>query len=309
MGRPAYLGIDARTPGADGFTDQDIINLSHALSGWTVEQGQDGVHGVLPFTGRFIFNPVQHSEQAGPFLGEDLSALKGMAQGNRAIDIAANHPATADFICGKLCRRIFGDNPPPSVFERARTAWLAHRDQPDQIKRVLATILLDGPEIGAAPSKIRRPYERVIAFFRTTNMEVTAIENAYTTGAPLGDGIFVWPTPDGRPDTDAQWLSIPVNFFVWNMLLLLPVIPGIRTTLATETPAQVGETAETLVSYWVERMVGYSLRSEGMKALIEDVGAPGGALAAVRSGGITNAENALRRLVSLIGASPEFAMR
>jgi uncharacterized protein (DUF1800 family) len=310
MGRGAYQGIGETAAAVkDGFSDQDIINLSHALSGWTLEQGQDSARGVLPFTGRFVFNPVQHSGRAGSFLGADLAVLKGMDQGNRAMDLAANHPATADFICGKLCRRIFGDSPPPAVIERARNAWLVHRDQPDQIKRVMAAILVDGPEIGALPSKVRRPYERIIAFFRTTNMEVSAIENAYTTGVPLGDGIFVWPTPEGRPDTDAQWLSIPVNFFMWNILLLLPFVPGIRTTLAVEMPSSVGTSAETLVTYWVERMVGRSLRPEGMKALIEDAAAPSGAWEAVRSGGVTDAEHALRRLVSLIGTSPEFAMR
>jgi len=312
LGRSAYLGISA--PAAPkglsiGFTDQDIISLSHALSGWTVEQGQDGQAGPLPFTGRFLFNPVQHSGQAGEFMGVDLATLRGQQQGQRALDMAADHPATATFVCAKLCRRIFGDTPPPAALDRAKTAWLNNRTRPDQIRRVVEAILVGGDEIGLPPSKVRRPYERIIAFFRTTNMEVSAFETAYSAAAPLGDGIYVWPTPEGRPDTDAQWISTPVNFFIWNMLLLLPFQPAIHTGLAAETPARATAGAEDLVGYWVDRMVGAPLRSEGMRALIGDVAAPGGALDAFKAGGITDIEIALRRLVSLIGASPEFAMR
>ncbi|TAL04022.1 MAG: DUF1800 domain-containing protein [Rhodospirillaceae bacterium] len=312
LGRSAYLGISAPA-GSDsqdaGFTDQDVIALSHALSGWTLEQGQDGPGGALPFTGRFLFNPVQHSGRAGKLMGTDLSALTGAQQGQRALDMAADHPATAAFVCTKLCRRIFGDSPPATVLDRAKTAWLNNRKQPDQIKRVVEAILLGGDEIGGLPSKVRRPYERIIAFFRTTNMEISASETAYTAGRPLGDGIYVWPTPEGRPDTDAQWISVPVNFFIWNMLLLLPFQPAIHTSLATDTPTSATSSAEALVGYWVARMVGSPLRAEGMAALIGDVAAPGGALAAFKIGGITDIEIALRRLVSLIGASPEFAMR
>jgi len=308
MGGAMYRGIGDGTP-TDGYTDQDITALCHALSGWTVEQGQEGPRGILPFSGRFIFNPAQHSDRAGTVLGENLSSLRGMAQGRRAIEMAAYHPATADFICAKLCRRIFGDNPPATAHTRAVATWKAHHESPDQIAKVLRTILVDGPEVGASPSKVRRPYERVIALFRTTNMELSAFESAYTAGAPLGDGVFVWPTPEGRPDTDAQWLSVPVNFFVWNMLLLLPFQAGVRTSLATEMPREAAGSGEALVEYWSTRMTGTILRAEGMRALIADANGPEGAMRAFKGGGIRDIEFALRRLVSLIATSPEFAMR
>ena len=103
-----------------------------------------------------MFNPVQHSDKAGAFMGVDLAALHGLDQANRALDMAAAHPATADFVCAKLCRRIFGDAPPQPAFERAKAAWRDHRDAPDQIRRVVAAILVDGDEVGRPPSKLRR---------------------------------------------------------------------------------------------------------------------------------------------------------
>jgi hypothetical protein len=46
-----------------------------------------------------------------------------------------------------------------------------------------------------------------------------------------------------------------------------------------------------------------------MDALVKDVSTSPGVMAAYASQGITNIENALRRLALLIATSPEFAMR
>jgi uncharacterized protein (DUF1800 family) len=323
LGGPAYRGLAPPTNAgvfplqrglfADGFNDQDIIEVSRALSGWTVEQGQMSPKGVLPQTGRFVYNSMQHNTQARTFLGVDLSGLKGdMEQGRVVLDIIAHHPATAQFVCTKIARRMFGDAPPPAVIARAVQAWLAHRDRPDQIKRVLAAMLQDGDEIGlplTQASKLRRPYERIIAFFRTTDTTVNAFDLASSAATALGDGLYVWPTPEGRPDSDAQWLSTSANLYNWNLPLLLLAQNAFRTTLRAQTPGSVSTSATLLVEYWVERMVGYALRPAAMAALTEDVASSTGALAAYASGGGLNIENALRRLVALIATSPEFGMR
>ena len=323
LGRPAYLGLPPaagtgifplqRGIFARGFTDQDVIEASRALSGWTIEQGQAGPAGTLPDTGRFIYNPRQHNTQVRTFLGQDLGPLTGdMEQGNTALDIIANHPATAEFVCTKIAKRMFGDVPPAAVIARAKQAWLEHREKPDQIKRVLTAILQDGDEIGLAlsqKSKLRRPYERIIAFFRTTDTVVNAFDLANSAATALGDGLYVWPTPEGRPDTDEQWLSTSANLYNWNLPLLLLAQTAFRTTLNSQTPTSASASATQLVEYWVERMVGYTLRPAAMSALITDVAGPVGAIAAYASGGGTNIESALRRLVALIATSPEFGVR
>ncbi len=323
LGAPSYLGLPpAQSAGifplqrglfAKGFTDQDIIEASRALSGWTVEQGQASPKGTLPSTGRFTYNALQHSTQARAFLGVDISALKGdMEQGRAVLDIIANHPATAEFVCIKIARRMFGDAPPMAVIARAKQAWLASRTSGDQIKRVLAAMLQDGDEIKmplSQCSKLRRPYERIIAFFRTTDTTVSAFDLASSAATALGDGVYVWPTPEGRPDTDKQWLSTSANLYNWNLPLLLLAQTAFRTSLRAQTPSSASASPTLLVEYWVERMVGYALRPAGMAALIEDAATPGGAMAAYASGGALNIENALRRLVALIATSPEFGVR
>ncbi len=193
LGRQAYLGLSRSSSKSDtvaGFTDDDIIQTSLAFSGWTVCQGQEGPNGRLPFTGAFVYNPVQHNDDAGMFMGVDLSHYKvDMAQGRVILDMVAAHPSTADFVCTKLCRILFGDAPPQYVVDRAKAAWKANQDKPDQLKHVMRAILIEGAEIGAPPSKLRRPYERVIALLRTTNTTVNAYNGAFDAVATLGDGL------------------------------------------------------------------------------------------------------------------------
>lgn len=319
LGRDAYAGVEGfvAPPNVrvgdqrvtERFCDADIVQAARAFSGWTLEHGQDGPDGPLPFTGRFIYNPLQHSQRAGVFMGVDLAPYTApMSQGRLVLDIVANHPMTAEFVCGKLCRRIFGDNPPQAVVTKAIESWLANRSQPDQIKRVVEVILRD-PAIGQPPSKLRRPYEKLMAFFRVTEVIINGYDQAYMALSALGDGVFAWPTPEGRPDHDAHWLSRTANLEYWNLLFKLLQHPAFLTNFTNQMPADARGSAESVVEFWVGRMIGHRLRPEGMRALIDDAMGPIGAMAAFRSKGASNIENALRRLATFIAISPEFAMR
>jgi len=72
------------------------------------------------------------------------------------------------------------------VIARGKRAWLANRDQPDQIRRVLSAMLIDGDEIGRPGTKLRRPYERVIAYVRTADVLLSAFPKADIALAPSG---------------------------------------------------------------------------------------------------------------------------
>ena len=322
LGSDVYLGIvnsDAPSVQAGpylvtaGFTDADITQASRALSGWTVANGQYVRAGkVLPMTGEFAYDPAMHNTQTGMFMGMDLSKLTAdMAQGYRVLDIAAYHPATARFICKKLCTRIFGENYPASAYQRAYDAWMNNQDLPNQIAQVLRAILVEGTEVGFMPAaKLRRPYEHLISMFRATDMIVNAGTTMTSAFDPVTDFLFAWTPPNGRPDDNAYWLTTGALLTLWNNAMTWPSNTAIKTSLSAQTPATAKVSVTAMVEYWVGRMVGFSLSSAGMAALAADSGVA--ALPAQARSATTNAttlENAYRRLVGLIAQSPEFMYR
>jgi uncharacterized protein (DUF1800 family) len=249
---------------------------------------------------------------AGKVLGVSMGNLaNGMAQGEKFLDIIATHPSTANFIVTKLVKRIFGDSPPQAVINRAILAWNMNQSSPDQIAKVLRAILLDGEEIKTAPvTKVRRPYERVIALARTTDMVVNAATFMDTLLDPFSDGLFAWQAPNGRPDVDRAWLSTGMTLDTWNVLFKIPNFAEFSSApLRNQSPTNMLSTANGIVEYWVGRMVGYQLNQSAMNSLIIDQAGANGIPAAVRTNNTTTIDNAHRRLVSLIATSEEFTLR
>jgi uncharacterized protein (DUF1800 family) len=321
LGGDAYRGTvsQASVPkGADGiavgYTDDDVVMASRALSGWTVEYGQLGGDGrSLPSTGKFIFNMRQHNRTAGMFLGVNLATLNtaDMSQGERVIEIIAKHPSTATFVVTKLAKRIFGDTPPQAVIDRGVAAWNANLSASNQIALVLRAMLLNGDEVFTAPvAKVRRPYERIIAVARTTDMTVSAATFMSTMLDPLNDGLGAWPAPNGRPDSNGYWLSTGSMVGTWNLISQLMFLNDFAGgSLAAQAPSTAESSATGIVEYWVERMVGYALRGAAMSALVYDQGFGYGVPSMMKKGTDAQQENAHRRLVSLIATAEEFTMR
>jgi uncharacterized protein (DUF1800 family) len=322
LGADVYLGIINPDPPSvqagpykvtAGFTDADVTQASRALSGWTVANGQYVRAGkVLPMTGEFAYDPAMHNTSAGTFMGVDLTKITGdMAQGYRVLDIAAYHPATARFVCGKLCTRIFGEGYPQSAFTRAYNAWMNNQDMPNQIAEVLRAILIGGPEVGTLPStKLRRPYEHLIAMFRASDMVVSAGTTMTSAFDAVSDFLFAWTPPNGRPDTNTYWLTTGALLAVWNNAMTWGSNTAVKTTLTVQTPDSVNNNVSTIVEYWVNRMVGYSLSATAMSALTNDATTAGiPSLIRARTPNPTTIENAYRRLVGLIAQAPEFMYR
>ena len=293
-----------------GFTDADVTQASRCLSGWTVSNGQyAGMGRVLPIDGSFAYNPLMHNTTAGMFMGVDMSQITGsMAQGNAVLDIAGYHPATAAFIVNKLAVRLFGDTPPPAVIQRGLATWMAAQEAPDQIAQVLTAMLVDGNEIGTSPAqKLRRPYEHLMALFRTTDAVVNASTLMTSAFDPVTDFLFAWLPPNGRPDYNAYWLSTGAIMAMWNNAMTWQAMSQIQTSLSAQTPATVRNLPEATIEYWVARMVGFSLSSAGMQGLLADQAGTNGTAYILATG--ADAESSFRRLIGLISQAPEFMYR
>lgn len=316
LGEGAYLGqvdpdtVEKSANGiAVGFTDEDVIEASRALSGWTVGSGNRLGKKTLPLTGEFHYETKLHNTEAEAFMGHDLATLtEDMAQGQAVLDVAAFHPATATFICTKICRRLFGDAAPANVVEAAVATWMASQTAPDQLGQVMETILLS-PEIGASAAKVRQPFEKTVAFLRTVNATAVPHRSMFNLLKQTPDQIFTWPAPNGHPDVDGYWLSSTSLMSQWNALITVLNRPMADVSITDES--LVTNSVIELVEDWVGRIVGYELPPEKMDALIDFAMGLNGVLTHVgqKSSSAKTVEYHLRRLVGVIATSDEFAYR
>ena len=329
MGGGAYLGVTTppwNGPGPEpvgsdsrGFSDQDILQASRALSGWTVGMNQRISNTrSLPADGQFVYEPTFHNRNAAKFLGVDLAPLQpvtdaqadtGVAQGNKVIELAAQHVKTAEFVVNKIAIRIFGDNPPPEVVQLAIQTWLDNRQSPDQIASVLREILRYTPVMDGPAVKVRRPYEKVIAFARTINSKIKPTRLMSTAFTGTKDALFLWGTPDGWPDDSDYWLSTTGLMTQWNTNLTAISNGALSVTLRNES-IDTKSTAE-LLDDWIGRIVGYQISQSGYDALRAWAASSSGIQSYLGSGtaSLQTQENELRRLVALISAAPEFTYR
>ncbi len=330
MGIDAYLGVtpppwtgagpEPTGTSSRGFSDQDILQASRALSGWTVGMGQRiNSTRSLAANGQFTFESTYHNRNAGNFLGINLAPFQpttnaadqsaAIAQGYKVIELASQHEKTASFIVGKMMRRIFGDTPPKDLTAQAIQVWLDNRTAPDQIAKVLSTIL-NSHYIWEGPvAKVRRPYEKMIAFARVTNSRIRPTSFMNSAFSATKDTLFLWGSPDGWPDENDYWLSTSGLMTQWNNALTA-MNNGVLSVSVRNESLQTKSVAE-LLDDWISRMIGYQISTAGYTALRTMASNSNGIMSYLGSGSasLQTQENELRRLVALISTAPEFAYR
>jgi uncharacterized protein (DUF1800 family) len=216
MGRDAYLNalFDrwAEVPGAadgqpEGFIDADVYEAARAFTGWTIGDGRRWDDGAeAPRTGDFAFAALWHDPYQKRVLATELAAFPApMADGEAVLDLVAAHPATARFVTGKILRRFGIEDPSDAYRADIAAIFTESRSARDQIARTIRAAALH-PEFDTPPTKLRRPFEFLAAFYRATGAEVS----------PRDGGLYWhleqagWPqhrvrAPTGPSDRTADW--------------------------------------------------------------------------------------------------------
>ena len=189
--------LELHTLGVDGgYTQQDVIEVARALSGWSID----------PRTGEFTFRPGAHDADEKVVLGHVLRAGRGIEDGEEVLDIVAQHPATARHIARKLVVRFVSDSPPPPLVARAAETF---RRTDGDIREVVRTIVTS-PEFfshAAYRAKVKTPFELVTSALRALNTEPDTTPRTAQIVARLGQPIFGRQTPDGWPETGESWMN------------------------------------------------------------------------------------------------------
>ncbi len=192
--------MELHTLGVDGgYTQQDVIAVARAFTGWTIAGGpRQG--------GNFHFEPRIHDAREKIVLGHKIKAGGGQSDGEKVLDILAAHPSTAKFISTKLVRRFVSDTPPPALVDRAAERF--HETGGD-IREVVRTILTS-PEFFAAEAyraKVKSPFEFVVSAVRATGTEVADALPLTQAIRQLGMPLYMCQPPTGYPDKAEAWVN------------------------------------------------------------------------------------------------------
>lgn len=340
------MGVEVYYPGTDpnvvpagpggiavGYCDHDVYDVARCFTGWTIRDG----HWEYPSEndGAFTYRQAWH-ESTNKFVLKQFIGNQGQQEARVVMDLLAAHPATARHICAKLCRRFIDDEPPEQLVESAATIWRDHWESQDQIARVLRHILTSAQLLEGGGTKIRRPWELLVAALRKTGAEISPRHAHEGDWEPYrhmnallrqaGHGPFRWPSPDGYPDTARRWTSVSVLGQSWRMLSRLPQhrqggasILRIQEITEQAFPLSAARTSENLVDWWIDRLIGRPIAPGRRTELIDFLrqnAAPTQPLdiSANEWGGENNlsghyVQDRLRATVSLIMICPEFHFR
>jgi uncharacterized protein (DUF1800 family) len=225
--------LELHTLGVDGgYTQQDIIEVARALTGWTIGRPRSAQ------AGQFWFNPRMHDTGAKVVLGQTIRG-GGIEDGERVLDLLARHPSTARHIATKLARRLVADQPPASLVERAATTFQSTDGDLREVVRVIVT----STEFFAAEArraKVKTPFEFVISSLRVTGSDVTDTVALARALQQQGMPLYLCQPPTGYKDTADAWVSSGALITRMNFAMEL-ANRGAGGTINTVLPGEISD--------------------------------------------------------------------
>ena len=213
--------LELHTLGVDGgYTQQDVINVARALTGWTIRPPAMG--------GGFVFRPEMHDAGDKIVLGHKLAAGRGIEDGEDVLDIVSKSPSTARFVATKLARRFVSDNPPEALVNDAANVFLKTGGD---IREVVRTIVTSNEFYSqqAFRSKVKSPFEVVVSAMRALNAQPDSTARTAQAIAYLGEPLFGHQAPNGYPETGDAWMNTGaiLNRINFGMAVAANRIPGV----------------------------------------------------------------------------------
>ncbi|HSK78411.1 MAG TPA: DUF1800 domain-containing protein [Thermoanaerobaculia bacterium] len=212
--------LELHTLGVDGgYTQQDVIEVARAFTGWTAippqrrkdaEQRLARVQraGGLGFrvNGDFVFRADLHDAGAKTVLGTRFPAGGGLEEGEAVLDLLARHPKTAEHVAAKLAARFVSDHPPKPLIDRLARVYL---ETGGDVRRMIAA-LAGSPEFwsrDALGAKIKSPLELTASALRTLDARLTDPRETLKWIARMGQPLYAYQAPTGYPDRATAWVN------------------------------------------------------------------------------------------------------
>jgi uncharacterized protein (DUF1800 family) len=284
---PANLALLGTFTAWDGeierlkYVDDDVYEAARALTGWTISGSTwpyDPI-GTAPL-GTFAYDDSSHDQAPKHILARYMDAYQGQADGTLLFDMLAQHPGTAHFLAGKLCRRFVDDNPPPSLVQSIADSLHANWQAPDQIAQALGLLLRSAEFKTGWGTKMKRPAMAAVGTLRALSADFTPKPDNTSTWTTTeefvsrlqaaGHRLFYWPAPNGYPDDMDAWSSTGSMGMTLKLLPRLvemhqgsgydntqPFLADVQAqTLAVFTDEST-RTAANIMGFWCDRILGY----------------------------------------------------
>lgn len=284
---------------AGGYTQQEVVEVARAFTGWTVKERQ------------FLFDPGQHDTGEKHVLGDTLPTGHGMEDGEAVLDRLARHPSTARHICAKLVTLFVDDQPVESLEQKCTAEFLAQAEAPDQMVRVLWTILGSTEFLGAEHRgrKLKTPLEFLVGAARNLGLETEGDDLALEMKR-LGMDPYSCPVPTGYDETGDAWISsgqlLARVSFLDRLLSSNTAAGASQVNLLGQMQAAGLETAEGVAGRMLEMALGPTT-TRGLRDWAVDVLTEGGVYPYFSWA--SDAETRLRRLGKAILGLPEYQIQ
>jgi len=197
--------MELHTMGVDGgYTQGDVENLTRILTGWGLARTRE----ESPNGSGFVFEPVRHDGSDKTLLGQTIPG-GGQDEGERALDMLAEHPSTARHIGYKLAEYFVSDTPPERLVTRLGDRFLAT----DGNIRAVLTSLFESDEFwddAHYQNKFKTPYQYLISMVRATglsNPDDNMVRRLVGSMGQLGMPLYRCRTPNGYAQVESAWLN------------------------------------------------------------------------------------------------------
>jgi uncharacterized protein (DUF1800 family) len=291
--------MELHTLGVDGgYTQDDVINVAKAFTGWTIKQPRRDAE--------FFFDDRIHDNSTKTVLGHQIHA-GGMKDGEEVLDILARDPHTAHHISLELAQRFVSDNPPQALVDRmAQTFTKTDGD----IREVLRTMIYS-PEFWSKDvyqAKIKTPFEVVASATRAVGAEVDIPLMLVQWTTRIGEPLYQCEPPTGYSDSSDAWVNTGslLNRMNFSLALTANRLRGIHVEIDPLLGSQGATDPEAMLDRSIKVLLGGQVSAETRDTLEKQLNDPQ-ILQATLGDPVKQVNAAI--IAGLVLGSPEFQRR
>jgi uncharacterized protein (DUF1800 family) len=171
--------------------------MANTLTGWTVREPRRDPE--------FVFKQEFHTQGKKVVMGHTFN-YGDERDGEAALQMLANNPHTAQFICTELAHHFVSDHPPQALVDRmAKEYDLTGGD----IRSVLKAMIYS-PEFWSKAtyrSKVKTPFELVASTARALDADLDTSLPAIVWVGRMGEPLFLCQPPTGYTDKAETWVN------------------------------------------------------------------------------------------------------